>query len=529
MSFPDYLFDIDVICQLLNAANSMNAINPIRFAKVKTGIIHTFSGDLRTFAKKQRRRIRDYLFYSRLGSREYPWKSVSKAKLLRFVLACVTLFPLLAQSIKGYLKKPDNAWFFHPVACCLTLWEYGLGRVAGIFAVKELGREKWGTDHAKEKPGVMILSPFYEPNVGGVETHLKDLTELLRKENKYKVFVLTYQPISTKAKGPIFEKYENIEIVRIPWIGFNLFRKLEPYPILEFLYVTPWLFIWTFIFLMFKGKNVKTVHAQGMNASFIARILAKAFNKEFVASAHAIYEMNSRPLMARIFRWVLEPANKVLALSDASRRELMRIGLREDKVGTYTYWVDQETFKPLDKAAAKKSVGWEGKFVVLFVGRFIDIKGMDVLLKVAEGIDKGIYFAFIGDGPLSARVEQASRRLNNVVFLGKVNNHNLPLYYSGADILCVPSKYEEGFGRVILEALSCGTPVVASNKGGIPEAIDETVGVLVDPTVNDLAREIECLFRASERLQEMQSCCREYAVNRFSDKNAEPIVRCYGD
>lgn len=378
-----------------------------------------------------------------------------------------------------------------------------------------------------KKSGVLILTPFYEPNVGGVETHLKDLTYYLMKENKYKVHVLTYQPLTTKAKGPYFERYENIEIIRIPWIGFNLFHRLEPYPILEFLYITPCLFIWTFIFLLFKGKDIHVIHTQGFNASFIIRLLINLFNKRFIVSTHAIYEMNPDSLMAKMVKWTLIKADKVLALSSASKRELIKIGLREEMVDVYTYWVDQEIFKPFDRVEAKKKVSWEGRFIVLFVGRFIEIKGMDILLKVANSINREIYFAFIGDGPLSANIKEASVRLSNVIFLEKVNNHNLPLYYNAADILCVPSKYEEGFGRVILEALSCGTAVVASNRGGIPEAIDETVGVLVDPTADNLRRVIESLYLAPERLHEMQGNCREYAMDRFSERNAKRIIGCY--
>lgn len=133
----DYLFDIDVICQLLNPTNHL------QLAKVKTGIVHIFSGDMTTFARKQRRRIKDYLFYSKLGIRKYPWRSTSRMKLLKFILFCLTILPLLIQSIKGYVKKSDNAWFFHPIACWLTLWEYGRGRIVGIFSLKELGREGW--------------------------------------------------------------------------------------------------------------------------------------------------------------------------------------------------------------------------------------------------------------------------------------------------------------------------------------------------------------------------------------------------
>lgn len=142
----NYLFDIDVIYELLNATNCINfqvARKSVKFAKVNTDIIHIFSGDIKTFARKQKRRIRDYLYYDKLGVRKYPWKSASKAKLWRFILSCLIVIPLLTQTIEGYIKKPDNAWFFHTIACWLTLWEYGWGRIDGIFGVRELERERW--------------------------------------------------------------------------------------------------------------------------------------------------------------------------------------------------------------------------------------------------------------------------------------------------------------------------------------------------------------------------------------------------
>jgi len=118
ISFPDYLFDIDVIYELLNSINPTNH----KFAKVKTNIIHIFSGDVETFARKQKRRVRDYLYYNKLGVRKYPWKSISRVRLLKFVLLCVTIIPLLIQGIRGYKKRPDKAWFFHPLVCWITLW-----------------------------------------------------------------------------------------------------------------------------------------------------------------------------------------------------------------------------------------------------------------------------------------------------------------------------------------------------------------------------------------------------------------------
>ena len=132
----DYLFDIDIICELLLTRPGM------RFAKVKTGIIHVFSGDIRTFIRKQKRRLRDYRHYNRLGLRKYPWKSVDKAGVLKFVLSCVTVVPLLSQSARGYMRRPNSAWLFHPVACWLTLIVYGFGTLTG-FLGGELKREGW--------------------------------------------------------------------------------------------------------------------------------------------------------------------------------------------------------------------------------------------------------------------------------------------------------------------------------------------------------------------------------------------------
>lgn len=133
----DYLFDIDVIYELIEQNYTF------RVAKVKTGIIHIFSGDLKTLARKQRRRVRDYLYYKKLGVRKYPWKNVRKASLIKFAVFCITVLPLFIQSIKGYMKRPDKAWFIHPLACWLTFWEYGLGSLSGLLEVKELKREGW--------------------------------------------------------------------------------------------------------------------------------------------------------------------------------------------------------------------------------------------------------------------------------------------------------------------------------------------------------------------------------------------------
>ena len=129
----DYFFDIDTLY-------TISANHALKVAKVKNGVIHIFSGNISTFARKQKRRVRDYLYYNKLGIRKYPWNELNKTGLARFILSCLFLFPLIFQSVKRFIKRPDIAWFFHPFACWITLWEYGWGRVGRIFAVRELER-----------------------------------------------------------------------------------------------------------------------------------------------------------------------------------------------------------------------------------------------------------------------------------------------------------------------------------------------------------------------------------------------------
>ena len=85
----------------------------------------------------------------------------------------------------------------------------------------------------------------------------------------------------------------------------------------------------------------------------------------------------------------------------------------------------------------------------------------------------------------------------------------------------------KGFGRVILEALSCGTPVIASNRGGIPEALDKSVGTLIEPDVNKIVQTIESPYEHPKKLVDLRRNCRIYAIKRFSEDNAKIMEDAY--
>ena len=131
----EYLFDLDLIYELLLKKKW-------KIAKVKVGIVHIFSGDARTFARKQLRRVRDYMYYRDLGVRSYPWRAPT-AKLALFALATITTLPTLIQAVRGVAKSKDTAWFLHPLACWITLVTYGWGRGSAMFLKGPLSRKGW--------------------------------------------------------------------------------------------------------------------------------------------------------------------------------------------------------------------------------------------------------------------------------------------------------------------------------------------------------------------------------------------------
>lgn len=375
---------------------------------------------------------------------------------------------------------------------------------------------------------ILMLSPFFAPNVGGVETHLTDLCQYLAAEN-VPTTVLTYQPLVTSARGPFHERQGSVSIFRFPWPGFGLFNTLESRPALQFLYLFPGLALASFFFVLCRGYRIGAIHSHGVVAAVLGRILKAVFGIRLVVSTHAVYGWLydlKTGLLPRVIQWVFAGSNAILTLAEKSRQELIGIGIAPEHVGRFTYWVDQAVFRPTAMGECRQRLRWRPGLTVLFVGRLIEPKGVRLLIELAESLPS-IRFVLAGDGPLRNVVTKTADRLPNVVYAGRIDNSLLPAYYAAADILCVPSLYEEGFGRIIIEALSCGCPVVASNMGGIPEAVDATVGVLVEPRKEDFLRVLGHLQENPTRLEQLRAATRPFAEARYSIRNAAIIKDSY--
>ena len=225
--------------------------------------------------------------------------------------------------------------------------------------------------------------------------------------------------------------------------------------------------------------------------AWLARIASLLSGRPYVVVAHGldVTSVRGRGLLARLSLSATRRASLVVAVSRALE---LRIRAELDlplsvPTAVINMGVDRSVFSPAAADGARITLGWlSGEKVALFAGNLIERKGVDVLVAAFARLDaRGACDRLViaGDGPLrDLLVLQASALgvAKAVDFLGAVDAPALARLMAAADVFVLPSRAEP-LGVVLLEAMACATPVVASRVGGIPEIVAEGCGTLVEP------------------------------------------------
>ena len=236
--------------------------------------------------------------------------------------------------------------------------------------------------------------------------------------------------------------------------------------------------------LLRAGRGFDAIDAHYLYPDGVAAVaLGRAFGKPVVVTARGS-DVTQYPAHAgprQMIRWAMANAAAMIAVSAGLREAMLALGARHDAVTVLRNGVDLHRFKPGDREATRRELGLDGP-TLISVGHLIARKRHDMVIQ-ALALLPGWRLLIVGEGPERARLEAAAAATglaDRVQLLGARPHADLPRLYGAADLLVLASS-REGWANVLLEAMACGTPVVASRIPGNPEVVQaDAAGRIVD-------------------------------------------------
>lgn len=369
---------------------------------------------------------------------------------------------------------------------------------------------------------ILVISYDFRPNLGGVGTCAYELACSLAKNSQNKVFVLA----KSQKDDDLFDKNSPLKTIRVPLSDTAILSL--PKLILS-------------MRKCIKEHKIDVVICMLWMPSGLAMALGKAFkiipSIPYYVFAHGVEVLESKHTLKKRMRSMLSPlksftfkkAKKAFCVSHFTANLLKEVtAIEPQNVQVVFNGVNPHTFYPkVPSEEIFKSYELEDKKVLLTITRLEDYKGVDSMIEALRFLrDEKIVYLVCGSGPDKERLEQlvAERDLKDkVIFCGRISDEELIEYYNRADINVLLSRYDEktpnfeGFGLVFLEAAACGTPSLAGNTGGIPDAvIDQKTGLLVNPLEPiAVAQKLKELLN-QENYPNYSSQCLEHATKNMT-------------
>jgi len=199
-------------------------------------------------------------------------------------------------------------------------------------------------------------------------------------------------------------------------------------------------------------------------------------------------------------RYVYKEVDYIFCVSQKSYNFLRQQGY-SGPVKIHPNGVDTNVFHQLDATNLREKLGLKDSRVIGYAGRLLREKGVDVLIKAIAQLKEDYKLLIVGDGPELPHLHEVARKENidgRLIKIGSVKQEDVPQYINCMDVLVLPSittdYWEEYFGRVLIEAMACGVPVIGSTCGEIPNVIRERKLIFQEGEIDDLRTKLINLF-----------------------------------
>jgi glycosyltransferase involved in cell wall biosynthesis len=339
-----------------------------------------------------------------------------------------------------------------------------------------------------------------------------------RLGQKHEVDVLTAVDFRERLAGKRGE-------VNVPGLRTDHFVFVYPPKVGRFLHA----FCWLVSLLCQRGWRIRAAHYDCLLVSWAypdaaaAGWLARRLGIPYVVKVHGsdLNVQAERALHRIQIRSALRGAGAVVAVSRALAGKAVALGAAAAAVHVIYNGVDSGLFAPGSRSDARNRLGLGTEApLLLYVGNLKASKGCLDLLEALPALlarQPKARLVYVGAGPCREQLLERAAALGcgaQVTLAGAAAHDTLGDWFRAADLLCLPS-HNEGVPNVVLEAMACGTPVVATDVGGIPEVVPDYAGILVPP--HDRAALSSALIDASERSWDTQRIVAHAGGFRWED------------
>ncbi len=308
------------------------------------------------------------------------------------------------------------------------------------------------------------------------------------------------------------------------------------------------------------GRQYRLLHSHYWLSSPVATAFARRWGVPLVTMFHTLGQIKNRvsqnggerehAARIEIEREAMAASDLIVAASPTDREQMVDYyGASTARIRVVPEGVDTVAFHPYPSEMARALLGMGPEKQVLFVGRIQALKGIDLLLRAFARLLEGWEgrplprLTLVGGRPRLGgsdpeavelgRLRELARELGvagRVSFHGAVPHHQLPMYYAAADVLVMPSTYES-FGLVALEAMACGTPVVASRVGGLQWTVrDGETGFLVGRrSPEQFASAVGSILRDDQLRARMAAAAVQVAARYSWQEVADRILGLYAE
>lgn len=390
-------------------------------------------------------------------------------------------------------------------------------------------------------PTVAILGPTPrsgDPStIGGVATHTVALADALRHQGVDAVVLSDTELASHRSPSVIGVRGTSIGyiarmVLKRPWLSTAVLvrvlssqrRRALGVPVRR-----------AFVRSLLVREALEAVrpdvlHIQQADFRALYAALA-AYRVPTVLTVHGLggLQTGEYPALREVIPDQLTAADAVVTPSRALMDQVRQLGVTPRRARVVPNAIDHELFRPIEKRIARELTGLDASEgpVLLYAGRVTEYKGAGDLLEAFPRIRHAhpdAQLVMVGPWGLDT---PAPERSSGVLTCGGVSADTMPAWFSAATLTIVPSRYE-GFGLVALESLACGTPVVASHTGGLPEVVPPGAGMLVPPrSPAALADAVNAALSDPEALSRMAAEARASAARFSWDATAQGFLGVY--